>query len=40
MLACAVIRPETNLTDQDTVARLLAPETAADRAAPSPSTSP
>ncbi|MFE2634286.1 TfuA-like protein [Streptomyces scopuliridis] len=32
-LACAVIRPETDLTDQDTVARLLARETSADRAA-------
>ncbi|WP_411115052.1 TfuA-like protein [Streptomyces sp. 029-5] len=32
-LACAVIRPETDLTDQDTVARLLVRETSADRAA-------
>lgn len=33
VLACAVIRPETDLTDQDTVGRLLAHETAADRTA-------
>ncbi|MYZ39966.1 TfuA-like core domain-containing protein [Streptomyces sp. SID4917] len=32
-VACAVIRPETDLTDHDTVARLLARETPADRAA-------
>ncbi|MFD7894624.1 TfuA domain-containing protein [Streptomyces sp. NPDC059743] len=32
-LVCAVIRPETDLTDQNTVARLLAHETPADRAA-------
>ncbi|MEV7423909.1 TfuA-like protein [Streptomyces sp. NPDC091212] len=33
LLACAVILPETDLTDPDTVSRLLAHETPADRAA-------
>ncbi|MFF4694948.1 hypothetical protein [Streptomyces chattanoogensis] len=32
-LACAVIRPETDLTDQATVSRLLTHETSADRVA-------
>ncbi|MEV0035979.1 TfuA-like protein [Streptomyces sp. NPDC050804] len=32
-LACVVIRPETDLTDRNTVARLLAHETPADRSA-------